>query len=156
VGDFQIKETIYRIEGFPARQFERFYEAINNGDAVDLGSFEDESDIGIVNNPIVHNNQLVVFSSAHVFFWQPGRKPVHFSPYEAAGWYEYSQIDQLNGHYDYLASDVWSHNGQLLLRYECDFCGIGKPEKLLFYSLDDGRTFDICQSPTPDDLSCLD
>lgn len=156
VGDFQIEETIYHTGNWPDHTFERIYRAAYQaGRLIDLGNFEDESEAAIVYTPTVLDNQLIVFSSSHVFLWRPEDEPVHFSPFEAEGWYTYSQQEQINGHYDYLAGDAWTLNEQILLRYNCDFCQTGKPATLLFYSLDNGRTFDICLNPTADFSSCI-
>ncbi|MFK7800478.1 MAG: hypothetical protein AB8G95_02495 [Anaerolineae bacterium] len=155
VGDFQVKETIYHTGDWPDHTFERVYRAAHdNGRWIDLGDFEDESDTGIVYSPLVVDDQLIVFSSAHVFLWRPGEEPDQFNPFEAEGWYDYSQEKQINGHYDYLASDVWANNDQVLLSYVCDSCQANKPNALMFYSLDNGQTFDICLNPSADFTTC--
>lgn len=151
-----MEEVIYRTDGFPDARFERLYAASSGNVSLSLGGFEDESPTGIVHDPIVQNNRLIVFSSAHVFLWRPGEEPIQFNPFEAEGWYEYAQQGQLNGHYDYLAKAVWENDEQTMLEYECDSCGGGKPETLIFFSLDTGQTFDICLAPAPDYSNCLD
>ena len=140
--NFEIEEAIYHTADWPDHRYKRVYRVSHNGGAsIALGEFEDESQTGIVHAPIVLDERLIVFSSAHVFIWRPGEEPIHFNPFAAAGWYEYSQEHGLNGHYDYLAESAWVEDGRWTIRYKCVWCD-GRLEQLYFYS-EDGVTFVI-------------
>ena len=156
VQEFEVSETIYKTEGWPDHIFERIYIANNNGETVELGRYSNEGDAGIDSTtpPIVQNGRLVVFSSAYVFILESDSNSIEFFPYAAEGWSGYAQTHRLNGHYDYIATDFWESGSSWLIAYDCVFCQDGKPEKLLFYSDDQGKSFTLCQ-PTAQDRICL-
>ena len=157
VRDYEIEERIYHTADWPDHRYERIYRVSHNGGSwVSLGSFEDESQTGMVHDPIVLNDRLFVFSSAHVFIWRPGAEPIQFYPFEAAGWQDYSQEHGLNGHYDYLAESAWVEGDRWFIQYECVSCQNGKPNDLLFYSPDGGEQFDICVPSAAEFGSCSD
>ena len=148
VDGYMVEEVIYREDGFPDFTFERVYRVRNGRSWTSLGSFSNESQDGITVLPEWVDGRLVVYSSAHLFIWQPDSEPLHFSPFDADGWVAFSEqfgTFGINGHYDVLAQDFWIEEGVWFIEYNCVRCQGGKPESILFTSDDAGQTFDINQ-----------
>ncbi|MEM9776358.1 MAG: hypothetical protein AAF902_17410 [Chloroflexota bacterium] len=159
VPPYKVTEVINRIDAWPDPVFERRYafdfEDTNFSHYYFLGRYTNEGSEGITIQPMVVDLKLIVFSTSYVFVMDPGGPPIELNPYEAEGWSEYAQTHQLNGHYDYIATDFWESGSNWLIAYDCVFCQDGKPEKLLFYSNDEGKSFTLCR-PSVHDQLCLD
>ena len=148
VGEYKVTETIYQKDGFPDPIFERIIRVKYGRSTIRIGSYTDESPNGIAIAPEVVDEWLVIYSSSHIFLWQPGEDAHHFDPYEANGWVEYADqfgTQGLNGHYDYHAARFWIEDGRWFIRYECEpgYCEDERPSSILFTSGDDGMTYMI-------------
>jgi hypothetical protein len=148
VGEYKVTETIYQKDGFPDPDFERIIRVKYGYFSSRIGSYTDESPNGISIAPEMVGEWLVIYSSSHIFLWQPGEDTHHFSPHKANGWIEYANLfgpPCLNEHYDYHAALFWIEDGRRFIRYDCEpkSCEEERPASILFTSDDDGITYTI-------------
>ncbi len=145
VGSYEIKETIYREDSFPDAQYKRVY-AVGNKK---IGSYSDESSAGITIPPEMVGEWLAIYSSSHLFLWQPDEEVRQFNPYQADGFIEYSDQFQfgLNGHYEYQVTAFWMENGRWFINYDEQYHQKDHPPTLLFTSDDEGISYTIRTSP---------
>jgi hypothetical protein len=144
VGQYEVVETIYREGGFPDDTFERVIVVKDGRATTSIGIYRDESQIGVTVAPELVEGWVVIYSSAHLFLWQPDEDVRHFNPYQAAGWQTYSdqfKPSGLNGHYDYRAARFWLEDERWFIQYECTYCQDNTPALLLFTSDDEGETY---------------
>lgn len=136
-----MEEQIYRTDSFPDPTYERIYWVHSDSRTFELGRYSDEAANGMHVPPLMVGDWLVVMSSAHIFFWQPGQDVRHFYPYVVDDWIAYAQRRQLNGHYDYAAAGVEIDGATWRITYTCTSCLRGHPPELGFVSEDGGETF---------------
>ena len=157
VGRYAVREKIYQNGGgWPDHRYERIYTLQDGWQQIELARFENESKDGIeVFAPKVLDEWVVVFSANRLILWKSGSQAIVFTPYQAVGWREYAEqrLGGANGHYDYYARDFGIVGDRWLLEYGCarQFCRLGDnnqplPDKLIFFSDDQGRTFHIQSS----------
>ena len=145
VGAYQIKETIDREDSFPDATYARTYAVKNGRFSQKIGTYSDESAAGITIPPEMVGEWLVIYSSSHLFLWQPDEEVRHFDPYQADGWTAYSDQFQfgLNGHYDYEVVKFWEENGRWFIKYNATYNRDGYPSTLLFTSDGEGGRYVI-------------
>lgn len=146
VGEYEVVETIYRSDSFPDAVFERVIEVGYGRSTTRIGTYKNESSEGITISPELVDGWLAIYSSSHLFLWQPDKDVNHFMPYDVDGWQAYADEFipfNLNGHYDYRVTRFWIENGRWLIAYECTYCQDTQPAALLFTSTDEGKTFAI-------------
>ncbi len=146
VDGYLVEEIIYEEDGFPDYRYERVYRVGNGRQQTTLGSYANESQDGIIVSPEWIDGRLVVYSSSHLFIWQPDGEPLHFSPFDAVDWVAFSEqfgTFGLNGHYDVRARKFWVEGNVWFVEYECVRCQGGEPTSILFRSDDFGETFAV-------------
>ena len=153
VGEYRVTETIRRKDGFPDPVFERTIAVKDGLFSTRIGSYTDEASTGITVAPEIVGEWLVVYSSSHVFWWQPGEKARHFEPHRAEGWSEYAAqfgAFGLNGHYDYYAAHFWVEDDRWFLTCECvpGYCGDERPASITFVSEDEGENWRVAGDET--------
>ncbi len=136
-----VEEQIYREESFPDPRYERIYRVQTGARTVELGRYTDEGRAGMTTPPLFVADWLVVMSGAHIFFWQPDEAMRHFYPYTAPDWIDYADPQQLNGHYDYAATNVQITGDDWWITYTCTACLANHPALICFVSTDGGQTF---------------
>lgn len=141
VGQIIVEEQIYRTDSFPDPRYERIYRVESGNQRVEVGRYADEAKSGITTPPRFVADWLVVMSGAHIFFWQKGEDTRHFYPYTAPDWIDYADPQQLNGHYDYVATAVEIEGDKWQISYECTACLANHPVLIRFVSTDGGQTF---------------
>lgn len=141
VGGIAIEEQIYRQESFPDSRYERIYRVQTDEQRFELGRYTDEGTAGMTTPPLFVKDWLAVMSGAHIFFWQPDEETRHFYPYTAPDWIDYADAQQLNGHYDYAATNVQITGDNWWITYTCTACLANHPALIRFVSRDGGQTF---------------
>ena len=144
VDGYIVEEIIYKEDSFLDPQYERVYRVRNGRQQTTLGSYTNESQDGITVLPEWVDGRLVVYSSSHLFLWQPDDEPLHFSPFDAVEWVAFSEqfgTFGLNGHYDVRARDFWIEEETWFIEYMCVSCQVPHPASILFTSGDFGETF---------------
>ena len=150
VGAYEVEEVIYREDGFPDDSYERVYRVRNGRFWTEIGSYANESQSGIIQSPEWVDGWLVIYSSSHLFLWQPDETVRHFDLFLAEGWTEYAEqfgTFGLNGHYDYRVTRFWVEDKRWFIQYKCiQSCSDDRPPILQFISGDQGLTYTINES----------
>ena len=106
VGNCKIHEKISKSAlTWPDPTFLRNYWFERDGDNFNIGSYENESSVGVKNAPFAVEEYIVILTSSHVF--RIGQKNVNeFSPSMAIQSHNFFEKNRINVHYDYTAESV--------------------------------------------------
>ncbi|MCP4193742.1 MAG: hypothetical protein GY768_24280 [Planctomycetaceae bacterium] len=129
---------------WPDRVYQRTYWIVENGKTVPVGSYRNESDVGVVYQPFLLDGSIVILTSSYVFLVSADNQIKKFSPFKVGQWREYSDRAGVNGFYDYHAKtvekkgDVWKFS---YLRNDADRSHL--PTSVYFTTSDDWRSFQL-------------
>ena len=133
VGDFVVEEQITKSGGWPDWIYERSYWATYESKRRFLGSYQNESPIGLLDDPFVVEGQLILFTGSRLFLWRPGTEPAQYFPFRAPEWADFGREMNINGVYDYYPTRAWQEGEELWFEYSCQAnCTPSKPGKILF------------------------
>ncbi|MDG2383771.1 MAG: hypothetical protein P8N76_19010 [Pirellulaceae bacterium] len=133
---------------WPDRVYKRTYWIVKNGKTVPVGSFRNESDVGVAYQPFILNGSIVIPTSSYVFLVSADNQVKEFSPRKADQWGVYSARAGINGFYDFHAEtvvkkgDVWKFS---YLRNDADRSHL--PASVYFATSDDWESFQMESIP---------
>jgi hypothetical protein len=147
VGDCNIHERIVKIDSWPDATFQRTYWIIRNGSKLSVGSYENESSVGIIKEPYTVNEHIIIPTSCYVYLVEPDNHIKIFAPYKAEQWWDYATPMGINGHYDYHVDTVKRIDGGWKLSYLLESGLNGKrPQAIHFVTKDNWQSFQILQT----------
>ena len=133
VGEFLIEEEITKSDGWPDWIYERSYWVTYENRKRVLGSYQNESSVGLITDPFVIDEQLILFSGSRLIIWRPGSEPAQYFPFSAPEWADFGREMNINGVYDYYPARAWQEGDELWFEYSCQAnCSPSKPGKILF------------------------
>ena len=145
VRDCEIHESIEKSESdWPDPTYLRTYRLIRDGREVTVGSYENESSLGLIDEPYAVGDFIVIPTSCYVYLVGPNDEVKMFAPWKADQWESFAGPRSINGHYDYHVDTVQRIDGGWKLSYglEEDLNG-QRPKFIHFATTDDWQSFQI-------------
>ncbi|MFT5304418.1 MAG: hypothetical protein ACI87E_002922 [Mariniblastus sp.] len=145
VGDCEIHEKIEVTRNtWPDAVFKRSYWLIRSGVRLSIGTYQNESSVGMVKEPFAVDDCIVIPSSCYVYRVEPNNGISVFDPFKADQWWGFAEPRGINGHYDYHVDTVRKMEGTWKLSYvlESGLNGV-RPTVIHFVSKDNWQSFQI-------------
>ena len=143
VGNGEVYETIQRTKNdWPDAQFLRTYRLKREKLTLTVGSYENESEEGVIKRPYAVGEYIVIPTSCYVYRVGPDNQVDEFYPWKVGNWLTFSQPLGINGHYDYEADRVEHEEGVWRLTYALKSGLNGqRPKFIHFVTPDDWQSF---------------
>ena len=144
--DTKVVERIVKTGGWdwPDPEFKRTYWLIQGKAKSLIGSYTNESSVGIVKEPYAVGECIVIPTSCYFYLVDADNQTKTFYPFQADQWSEFAEPLGINGHYDYLADAVDKIDGGWRLSYLLKSGLNGKrPPSIRFVTRDDWKSFQI-------------
>ena len=145
VGSDEVYETIQQSQNnWPDAVFLRTYRLQRGGQTVTVGSYENETQDGVIDAPYAVGDYIVIPTSSYIYRIGPDNLVNEFYPSMADQWIAYSEPFGINGHYDYFADKVEHVNGAWRLTFALAGGLDGRrPKTIRFVTTDDWSSFQI-------------
>ena len=145
VRDCEIHESIEKSESdWPDPTYRRTYRLIRDGRELTVGSYQNESSLGLIDEPYAVGDFIVIPTSCYVYRVGPDDEVKMFEPGMADQWSGFAERRGINGQYDYQVDTVQRIDGGWKLSYglEEDLNG-QRPKFIHFVTTDDWQSFQI-------------
>lgn len=145
VGDCEIHESIERSEtDWPDPTYLRTYRLIRDGRKLTVGSYENESSLGVIDEPHAVGDFIVIPTSGYVYLVGPDDQIKTFAPYKAEQWQDFAEPRGINGSYDYQVDTVQRIDGGWKLSYKLEEGLNGqRPKVIYFVTTDNWQSFQV-------------
>ncbi|MEZ4863421.1 MAG: hypothetical protein R3C14_19035 [Caldilineaceae bacterium] len=145
VSGSEIHETIeISTSNWPDHRFKRTYTLLQAGRKLDVGSYDNESSLGVLGKPYAVDEFIVIPTSSYIYLVGPDDQVKTFYPWMADQWMDFAEPRGINGHYDYHVDTVQKIDGGWKLVYRLQEGLNGqRPKVIHFVTTDNWQSFQV-------------